>query len=153
MITLKSLTSQTVVERTSLHAIQSDKREIAFTPLQTPESIILTKTKSPQVKDNRLQVIDKRWWNKRVRTHFSLTERKSPSRRYRQWIIVSISRAFLTVFCAHYWGSKNIQRSNNRPKKENCHDDLVPAFSFPGIASLGAGGRSSYGFCSSKKIE
>jgi hypothetical protein len=51
------------------------------------------------------------------------------------------------------WGSKNIQRSNHRPKKENCHDDLVPAFSFPGIASLGAGGRSSYGFCSSKKIE
>ncbi len=33
------------------------------------------------------------------------------------------------------WGSKNIQRSNNRPKRSNCHDDLVPAFSFPGVAS------------------
>jgi hypothetical protein len=53
-----------VVEQTSSHALQPDKREIAFTPLMTPESIILKKTKSPQVKDNRLQVIDKRWWNK-----------------------------------------------------------------------------------------
>jgi hypothetical protein len=32
---------------------------------------------------------------------------------------------------------KNIQESNNRPKKANCHDDLVPAFSFLGIASPG----------------
>jgi hypothetical protein len=51
------------------------------------------------------------------------------------------------------WGSKNIQRSNNRPKKENYHDDLVPAFSFLGIASPQVGGHSSYGVWSSKKME
>jgi hypothetical protein len=52
-------------------------------------------------------------------------------------------------------GSKNIQRSNNRPKKENCHDDLVPAFSFSGIGSptINVGDRSLYGFWSSEKIE
>jgi hypothetical protein len=87
------------------------------------------------------QVIDKWWGNKRVRAHFSLTRRKLPSRRYKQWncehslaFLSSLLRAKVDLEGRFFFGSLlhyvSLLRSGNaKPFSRVLH------LSFPAVAT------------------